>query len=65
MCRTLADQENVWYAANIEVKEYITAVRHLCVSADQTMIYNPASVQIYYKKDGQIHSILPGELKRM
>lgn len=65
ICRTLADQENVWYAANIEVKEYITAVRHLCVSTDQTMVYNPASVRIYYQKDGQVHSVLPGEMKKM
>lgn len=63
MCSALAYQENVWYATNIEVKEYITAVRNLCVSVDQKMIYNPSSTIIYLKKDGQICSVLPGELK--
>lgn len=65
ICSRLAYQENVWYATNIELKDYITAIRNLRVSADQKMVYNPSSTVIYFKNQGQVCSVLPGELKRI
>ena len=44
--------ENVWYATNIEVYEYVTAYRNLVYSSDETKVYNPSSTDVWVKING-------------
>ena len=44
-----ANNNNVWYATNIEIYDYITAYRNLVYSVDGNMIYNPTSTDIWVK----------------
>lgn len=61
ICRMLSGKDNVWYATNIEIKEYLTAVRRLAVSADGCLVYNPSAVPVCMKTTERIVQVRPGE----
>lgn len=42
----LSDKEDVWYATNIEIKEYLDAARNLSVTADGTIVYNKSAITV-------------------
>lgn len=44
---TVAGKDNVWYATNIEIHDYVEAYRSLQWSADCTMAYNPSSQDVW------------------
>lgn len=43
----VAHNENVWYATNREVYEYVTAARNLVVSVDHKHFYNPSHHDVW------------------
>lgn len=43
----LGGHDDVWYATNIEVCEYVTAFRSLVYSVDNTFAYNPGAVDLW------------------
>ena len=47
ICEALKGREDVWYATNLEIYEYVTAMRSLVMSADGKMLYNPTAIPIY------------------
>ncbi len=61
ICDKLAGNENVWYATNIDIYEYVNAYNRLVYSADGTIIYNPTLFEIWFYSDGEIYKISPGE----
>jgi len=54
---------DVWYATNIEIYHYLTAIRQVVVSADGTLLYNPNGLTLWYSYNERVGSILPGETK--
>lgn len=60
-CKTAGGNEEVWYATNIEIKDYITALRNLVFSADKKIVYNPSAQTVWFGADGQILNIKGGE----
>lgn len=52
--------DDVWYATNIEIKEYVTAARSLIATADHDLLYNPSAQTIYIECGNSILSINPG-----
>ena len=61
ICESLGGREDVWYATNMEVYEYIMAYRSLVYSADNSMVYNPTLKTIWFDRDGTLYKIEPGE----
>lgn len=60
LCKYMHDHgENVWFATNIEIYDYITAYRNLEYSAEGNMIYNPAGTEISIRRGGKLYSIPP------
>lgn len=59
ICKTLAGRDEIWYATNIEIYNYITAQKRLVVSADQKLIYNPSALTVWISSDGEAVEI-PG-----
>ncbi len=41
----------IWYATNIEIYRYRQAQRALVVSADEKILYNPSSLDVWVEKD--------------
>lgn len=49
LCASLADREDVWYAANIEIFDYLTAIKRLEFSADSRIIHNPSAISVWLR----------------
>ncbi len=47
----LANNPKVWYATNIEIYNYTMAARSLVISADESMIYNPSSINVWVERN--------------
>ena len=56
-------KEDVWYATNIEIYDYIQAYKRLEFSADGIQVYNPTMTDLYFEKNGTPYCILAGEKK--
>lgn len=61
-----AGKDDIWYATNLEIYDYIEAWHRLVVSADGTRIYNPTAYTLWYSAGwsgtaGQCGCIRPGE----
>ena len=52
-CAAAANDPDVWYATNIEICDYITALRALHFSAERTMVYNPTATDVWVGVDGK------------
>ena len=62
--RTVSGRDDVWYATNIEICRYVTAMRSLVGSADGTIYYNPSALPVWVRNglDAAV-PIAPGETK--
>lgn len=47
ICQAVGSKENVWYATNIEIYDYITAFKALRRSANGKYIYNPTDKDVF------------------
>ena len=61
ICQKLADREDLWYATNIEICDYVQAYKRLIYSADGHKIYNPSVLKVWLDIDGVLYSVAPGE----
>ena len=61
----VSNREDIWYATNIEVYDYVQAYRSLIFDADMTRIYNPSAQSIYFEYDGQHFEVPGGETKAL
>lgn len=61
ICEKISGREDIWYATNIEIYEYINAYNSLVLSADETIIYNPTLIDIWMDIDGKLYKVAPGE----
>lgn len=55
----MAGKENIWYAANMEIYTYITAVRQQEFSADGLTMYNPTAVAVWVSTKEGIIEVKP------
>ncbi|MCX7711789.1 MAG: polysaccharide deacetylase family protein [Clostridia bacterium] len=60
-CKMVSLDENVWYATNIEIMDYIKAMKNLRFSVDRKMIFNPSSIPVWIAVDGQPVKIESGQ----
>lgn len=61
ICKKLANNDEIWYATNIEIYDYVQAYKSLKYSADGHRIYNPTLLTIWLDIDGKLYSIKSGE----
>lgn len=65
ICEKLSNNDEIWYASNIEIYDYVQGYKNLRYSADGHMVYNPNLFEIWLDVDGVIHSVKPGETIRI
>lgn len=65
ICEKLANREEIWYATNIEIYDYVQAYKNLRFSADGHMVYNPALFTVWLDVDGVLYSVKSGETIRI
>jgi len=61
----MSHQEGVWYATNLEICDYITAVRAQEFSADGLTMRNPTAQTIWVTTKDGLLTVAPGACVRM
>lgn len=64
-CKLTANREEIWYATNIEICDYISAYRNLIFSMDLNMVRNPSAIPVWISVNGQTFRIPSGALVKL
>ncbi len=64
-CREAGGLDDVWYATNIEIYDYVMALRALEFSADRTMVHNPTATDVWISVDKEPVMIAAGATVRL
>lgn len=59
-CKSISQDDSVWYATNIEVMDYVKAMRNLKFSVDRKTVINPSAIPVWIGVDGIAVKIEPG-----
>ncbi len=59
-CRITGGREDIWYATNIEIIDYLQVLRELKFSADGKTVYNPSAQSAYLVVDDRRTVEVPG-----
>lgn len=60
----MGGRNDIWYATNMEIYEYVTAFRSLILSPGLQWVYNPSDKPIWFANNGTIQKIESGERKK-
>ena len=60
-CEKMGDREDIWYATNMEIYNYVEAFRSLIYSADMSRVYNPSLETVWFVFNKQEFTLKPGE----
>lgn len=61
LLQTVDETNDVWYATNGEVYDYISAVKSLRITLDGTVVYNPSARTVYASANGNATAFPPGQ----
>ncbi len=61
LCEILGGHDEIWYATNMEIYDYVTAYNSLVYSADGTRVYNPTLMDVWFVVDGKHYMVKSGE----
>ena len=64
-CEAAGGDPDIWYATNIEIFDYVTAMRRCELSADRTMLYNPSATSVWVKAAGKLTECKGGEMTKL
>ena len=57
----IGNRDNVWYANNMQVYEYVEAYRALRFSANGNIVYNPSALTVWFSSNNVNVKVSPGE----
>lgn len=46
-CEMMSNQDDIWYATNIEIVDYMDAYNRLQFAADLSFVYNPSAISVW------------------
>lgn len=61
----MGGREDIWYATNIEIYDYVQAYNSLQVSVDHTTVHNPTAIDVWFREAGQVYCAKGGETVRI
>lgn len=64
-CAKAGNRDDIWYATNIEICDYLTAMRGLKFSADMKIVYNPFATDVWLQVDKEPVKIPAGATVRL
>ena len=64
-CELAANRQDIWYATNIEVVDYLQDAARLQLTASADAVYNPNAQSIWIEVDGTHWEIPGGQLIRL
>jgi hypothetical protein len=57
----MGGREDIWYATNMEIYEYVQAYNRLETSYDKTFVYNPSNITVWFWHQGKDYCVEPGQ----
>jgi len=60
-CEKLGGHDDVWYATNIEIYDYVMGYRNLRFNVDETIVYNPNTFDVWFEADKNLFCVKSGE----
>ena len=61
-CEYVSGKDDIWYATNIEIYDYVMAYNNLQTSVDKTVIHNPSAIDVWFSDNKKrIHCVKAGE----
>lgn len=64
ICSRLGGRDDMWYATNIEIYDYVKAYNSLIYSADGSTVYNPTLFDVWFDVDGRLFCVESGKTLR-
>jgi peptidoglycan-N-acetylglucosamine deacetylase len=66
-CKKMGHRDDIWYTTNIQIVDYIDAVRKVRSSADGTILYNPSAQSVWLTicQDGRSHELKSDQMLRL
>lgn len=61
----IAGKDDIWYATNIEIYDYMKAYESLSFSLECDYVYNPSAISVWIEKKGSITEIPPGKTVKL
>lgn len=61
----IGNREDIWYATNIEIYDYIQAYQRLIFSVEASMVTNPTATVLYFIYSEHSYEIKPGETLKL
>lgn len=63
-CKEASALKDTWFATNIEIYDYVTAMKRVEISHDKKMFYNPSAISVWVDIDGEALELKPGVTKK-
>jgi hypothetical protein len=63
-CEKVGGRDDVWYATNMEIYEYVEAYRALHFSVEGRFVRNPSAIPVWFEYAGVTCCVQPGETKK-
>ena len=65
ICEKLSGRQEIWYATNMEIYEYVKAYKSLVFNTGETKVYNPSATPVWFafstSKETKTYCVKPGE----
>lgn len=58
----MGGKEEIWYATNIEIYDYVAAYKQLIFSTESTKVMNPTASRLWFEAGGKLRCIASGEM---
>ena len=59
--RYAGGKEDIWYATNIEIYDYVKAYESLQTSVDKSIVHNPTATDVWFAHKMQVHCVKAGQ----
>ena len=61
ICEKLSGKDDIWYATNGEIYDYVSAFNSLIFSADNSIVHNPGAKTVWFNYGNTLYTIKSGE----
>ena len=63
--KKMGGRNDIWYATNKEIYQYVESGHALKFSADMRTVYNPTAINVWFEMDQKLYCVAAGETLRL
>ncbi len=63
--KRIGGREDIWYATNIQIYDYMEAYQRLLFSVEALIVHNPTAITLFFEYDHQSYEIKPATTLRL